>query len=175
MPMTPLDENDAYAGLLCGHLQAMVYRLRLLKPEHWDFQFAPAAPSARTLAVHAWQWLLCDRQHITEPDASRHPRVPEPPDDPQALCDALAAETENWRGLIRSLTPEQLASARKQFNEDGAAMNVRGFVCHMIQNCIYKHGQFSTIFFALGYDGTEPYTAPFPNPIYDEIFGPETD
>jgi hypothetical protein len=42
----------------------------------------------------------------------------------------------------------------------------------MIQNTIYKHGQFSTLYFALGLDGTEPYSAPFPNPIYAEIFGP---
>ena len=49
---------------------------------------------------------------------------------------------------------------------------MRGFVCHMIQNTIYKHGQFATIYFALGLDGTEPYNAPFPNPIYEQRFGP---
>lgn len=31
---------------------------------------------------------------------------------------------------------------------------------------IYKHGQLSTLFFALGLDGEEPYTAPFPNDVY---------
>ena len=50
-------------------------------------------------------------------------------------------------------------------------MNVRGFIAHMIQNVIYKHGQFATIFFALGMDGDGPYTAPFPNPIYKELLG----
>ena len=49
-------------------------------------------------------------------------------------------------------------------------MNTRGFVCHMIQNVIYKHGQFSTIFFALGLDGDGPYEAPFPNAIYKEVW-----
>ena len=50
-------------------------------------------------------------------------------------------------------------------------MNVRWFVGHMVQNTIYKHGQFSTIFFAQGLDGDGPYEAPFPNPIYAEVLG----
>ena len=161
------NENEAYAELLCGHLEGFVWRLRRLPADKWDYQFAPPAPSPRTLAVHAWQWLVCDRQHIAEPDARRHPPVPDPPDDPGAICDLLAEETERWRALIRSLTPEQMLAARRQFND--YPMNVREFVCHMIQNVIYKHGQFATIFFALGLDGTEPYAAPFPNPIYAEL------
>jgi hypothetical protein len=40
----------------------------------------------------------------------------------------------------------------------------------MIQNCIYKNGQLATIYFALGLDGTEPYEAPFPNPIYEQAW-----
>ena len=164
-------ENEAHVDLLCGHLEGFVWRLRRLPADRWDYQFAPPAPSPRTLAVHAWQWLVCDRQHIAEPDAMRHERIPDPPDDPQAICDLLAEEMERWRTLIRSLTPEQMDAERRQFNHPDAVMNVRGFVCHMIQNVIYKHGQFATIFFALGFDGTEPYAAPFPNPNYDEIKG----
>jgi hypothetical protein len=161
------NENQAYADLLCGHLEGFVWRLRRLPPEQWDYQFASPAPSPRTLAVHAWQWLICDRQHIAEPDARRHPPVPEPPDEPAAICDRLAEETERWRALILSLTPEQMRAERRQFND--YPMTVREFVCHMIQNVIYKHGEFATIFFALGHDGTEPYAAPFPNPIYAEL------
>ena len=161
------NENEAYADLLCGHLEGFVWRLRQLPPDKWDYQFAPPAPSPRILAVHAWQWLVCDRQHIAEPDARRHPPVPDPPNEPAAICDLLEEETENWRTLILSLTPEQMLAARRQFND--YPMNVRSFVCHMIQNVIYKHGQFATIFFALGLDGTEPYAAPFPNPIYAEL------
>ena len=163
------NENVAYENLLCGHLQSMTHRLRQIPADKFDFTFAPPAPTSRTLAVHAYQWLICDRYHITEPDAAKHPRVPDPPDDQQALCDALAEETENWRLLLRSLTPEMLDAPRFQFNLPQAEMTVRGFVCHMIQNCIYKHGQMSTIYFALGLDGTEPYAAPFPNPIYEEL------
>jgi len=121
--------------------------------------------------MHTLQWLQCDRQHINEPDASRHSRIPEAPKDPTELCDALEAESKVWSELLRSLSPEDLDRPGMQFNLPDNRMTVRGFVGHMIQNSIYKHGQFSELFFALGLDGTEPYSAPFPNPIYAEIFG----
>ena len=41
-------------------------------------------------------------------------------------------------------------------------MNVRGFLCHMVQNCLYKHGQFSTLYFALGLERRFALYAPFP-------------
>lgn len=163
-------ENRAYERLLCGHLESFLWRLRRLSPEQWDWTPDQAAPTARILAVHAWQWLICDRQHIDEPDAAKHARIPDPPTDPQALCDVLAEETERWRSLLRELTPARLDAPRSQFNRH--EMTVRDFICHMIQNTIYKHGQFTTLYFALGLDGREPYAAPFPNPIYDELFGP---
>ena len=170
MPAVPTGEVQAYEWLLCGHLEGLTERLRMLPKERWDWSPDPAAPSARTLAVHTWQWLQCDRQHILEPDASRHTRIPDPPLDEKAMCDALAVETENWRELIRGLTPEKMAEPRSQFGAE-PVLSVRWFVCHMIQNSIYKHGQFSLLFFALGLDGSEPYSAPFPNPIYDECYG----
>jgi hypothetical protein len=164
------NENELCMDLLGSHLDELVYRLRRIPADKWDWTFAPPAPTPRILATHAWQWLICDRQHIAEPDASRHPRIPDPPGDPQALCDALAEETRRWGELLLSLTPEQFIAERRQFN--GYPMNIRAFVAHMIQNCIYKNGQLATIYFALGLDGTEPYAAPFPNPIYEELFGP---
>jgi len=163
------NENELYAANLCGHLRQMVGRLRQIPADKWDWTFAPPAPTPRILATHAYQWLVCDRQHLTEPDVSKHVLVPEPPPgDTAALCDLLAEETENWDRLIRSLTPEQFAREQRQFVF--GLMNVRGFVGHMIQNCIYKNGQLATIFFALGLDGTEPYAAPFPNPAYEQAF-----
>ncbi len=168
-------ETEQYERLLCGHMGAMVHRLRQIPPERFDETFAPSAPTPRFLAVHAWQWLQCDRAHITEPDAAKHPRIPDPPTDPAALCDALATETENWRVLLRSLTPAQLDETRHQFNEPDARMTVREFVGHILQNNIYKHGQLTMLFFAWGYDGTEAYTAPLPNPIYAELFGERGD
>ena len=171
MSRIPTNEIEAYENLLISHLNMMVYQLRHMTEEQLDFTFASPAPTPRTLATHAWQWLICDRYHINEPDVTKHPRVPEPPADKDALADALAEETGNWRELIRSLTPERLEEPRLQFGEAAYPMTVRSFVCHMIQNSIYKNGQLSTIFYALGLDGTEPYTAPFPNPIYEEVLG----
>ena len=165
-------ENEAYAGLLCSHLRGMVWRLRQLPADKWDWTPDPAAPTARILARHTWQWLICDRHHIEEPDALLHPLVPEAPTDVNAMCDELAAETERWEELIRSLTPEQLSEPRMQFNQWDMG-TVRDFVCHMIQNSIYKHGQFSTLYFALGLDGTDPYDAPWPNPIYESLRNPQ--
>ncbi|MBV9848253.1 MAG: DinB family protein [Armatimonadetes bacterium] len=161
------NENEAYAGMLCGHLRDMTERLRLLPAHLWDWAPAPPAPTARILTAHTWQWLVCDRQHLAEPDARRHPLVPAPPADPKAMCDLLAEETERWQALILSLTPEQLDAPRLQFN--GRARGVRNFVCHMVQNSIYKHGQLTTLFFALGLDGDGPYTAPFPNDLYQSM------
>ena len=171
MSFQPHSENEAYASLLCGHLEEFTARLRQLPPEKWDWTPDPAGPTARILATHAWQWLQCDRQHIAEPDASEHWRIPEPPSDLEAMCNALQEETDRWRALLLGLTPEQLEEGRAQFNGN-FPMNVRAFVCHMIQNTIYKHGQFATLYFVLGLDGTEPYSAPFPNPIYEQCFGP---
>ena len=70
--------------------------------------------------------------------------------------------------MLLSLSSEQLDRPSCQFNASDAPYNVRGYICHMIQNVIYKHGQFSELYFALGLDGKEPYMAPFPNPIYEE-------
>ncbi len=165
--MTP--ETEAYAGLLCSHLQAMTTRLRLLTPEQWDWTPVPSAPTARQLASHTWQWLVCDRQHITETDVHRHPLVPDVPREPMAVCELLEEEAACWKSLILGLQPWQMDAWRRQFNR--APITVRGFVCHVIQNSIYKHGQLATLFFALGLDGTGPYNGPMPNPFYASLAG----
>lgn len=161
------DETETYVALLCGHLEQFVQRLRQIPPERWEWQPTPPAPSARILAEHAWQWLVCDRQHITNPDVPGHANVPDPPSSQQAMCDALADETERWRRLLAEMTPEQLAEPRSQFM--WRPVNVRWFVYHMVQNTIYKHGQLSTLYFMLGMDGVEPYDAPFPNRLYNAL------
>ena len=165
--MNPKNEVEAYVSLLVNHVLWMAHWLRDIPADKWDWQIEPCAPSPRMLAEHAWQWLVCDRQHILEPDARKHPDVPAPPADQQAFCDVLQAEAETWRALILSLTPEQLDAPRSQFN--AAPKTVRGFLCHIIQNSIYKNGQFTTLYYALGLDGTEPYDAPLPNPIYAKL------
>lgn len=164
-------ENEAIAQMLCGHLRAMTKRAQQIPPEKFDWTFAPPAPTPRTLVTHAWQWLICDRYHIEEPDASLHPPVPDPPAEQAALCAALAEETDRWEALILAQTPAQMDEKRHQFNDKSWDWSVRGSIHHMYQNVVYKHGQLATIYFALGLDGTEPYAAPFPNPIYVEVFG----
>ena len=166
--MEPKTELECYRMLLIMHLKSFVHCLRQLPADKWDWTPDQAAPTARILAAHAWQWLICDRQHIEEPDACRHSRIPDAPRDPEAFCAAFDAEIEQWNQMLKTLTPEQLDRPGKQFNLPNSAMNVRGFIGHIVQNTIYKNGQFSTLFFALGLDGTEPYDAPFPNPIYEE-------
>lgn len=156
--------------MLCGHLYTIVERGRAIPTDKFDWAFALPAPTARTLVTHTWQWLVCDRQHIEMPDASAHPRVPDPPEDQQALCDALAAETDRWRSLTESLTPEKMDEPRHQFN-DPRDWSIRGVLHHMYQNSVYKSGQISMIYFALGLDGEGLYEADFPNPIYDIVFG----
>ncbi len=160
-----LTENEIHIQTLCSHLHGMVHMLRKLPADQWDWTFAPPAPTPRILARHAWQWLTCDRQHIEEPDALKHAPIPDAPQDPTEMCDALQAETERWETMLRELTPEQMAEERHQFNSP-SPWSVRGIVGHMVQHCIYKSGQLSTIYFALGHDGDAPYSAPFPGPIY---------
>jgi len=145
-------------------------KLKLLRPEHWDWTPNVAAPTPRTVAVHAWQWLQCDRQHIENPNFLSHNDVAEPDGTLDAFCDAFAAETDTWEALLKRLGPADLDQPRGQFSNDGE-LNVRWFILHMIQNVIYKHGQLSEVFFALGYDGDQPYSSPFPNPIYAETRG----
>jgi hypothetical protein len=153
---------------LIGHLKGMLRWSRQMTPEQFDFTYHVAAPTARTLVTHAWQWLTCDRQHIEEPDASKHPLVMEAPQDMNALCDELEAETNRWDAMLQTLTAEQLDEVRHQFNNTDFDWSVRGCLYHMLQNTIYKHGQLSYLAFSFGLDGTEPYEAPFPNVFYKE-------
>jgi hypothetical protein len=143
----------------------------LMSEAQFDFTYNAAAPNARTLVTHAWQWLVCDRMHIEEPDASKHPRVPEAPESKAALIAELEAEASRWDELLKAMPAEKLDEKRHQFNRTESDWSVRGCVYHMLQNVIYKNGQLSYLAFSFGLDGTEPYAAPFPNPIYEEVFG----
>jgi hypothetical protein len=165
--MPEVDLKEECSRLLCGHLRSMVSRMRQVPEDLWDWTPDPAAPTTRLLAAHAWQWLVCDRQHIMEPDVTKHRFVPVPPTDPHAMCDAIDVEIENWREMLSQLSPEDLAQPRSQFNKGD--LNVAWFISHSLRNCIYKLGQFSTLYFALGLDGTDPYEAPFPNRFYEPL------
>ena len=152
--------------ILVEHLRAMTRGLRRISPEHWDWTYSVSAPTMRMIALHTLAWLQCDRQHLTIAEHKLHRLVPEPPSSPKEICDALWAEADKWETLLNSLSAEDLNREGCQFGDPEAKMTGRGFVVHMVQNVIYKHGQFATIFYALGYDGTGPYEAPFPNDLY---------
>lgn len=160
-------ENEAYVLFLRYHLQEFIKRLRQIPPDKWEWQPALPAPSARLLAEHAYAWLWTDRQHLLEPDATRHAHTPPPPVEQQALCNALEEEEKWWHDFLPPLTEEQLEEKRKQFGIP--SRTVRWFVGHTLQNVIYKNGQLATIYFALGLDGTEPYVAPMPNDYYAQL------
>jgi hypothetical protein len=168
--MTP-DLERAHSNLI-GHLKGMYHWASQMSEEQFDFTYHQAAPTARTLVTHAWQWLVCDRMHIEEADARKHTRVPDAPADKAALIAELEAEAKRWDEMLKAMPAEKLDEKRHQFNRTGFDWSVRGCVYHMLQNVVYKHGQLSYLAFAFGLDGTEPYDAPFPNPIYDEVFGP---
>lgn len=160
-------ENEAYVVLLCSHLSDMIAKLRALPAEKWDWTPALPAPSARMVAEHALEWLLTDRQHLEQPDITLHRPIPELPTDPEAFCAALEAERTFWSGALRALTPEQFLEERFQFGI--GPQDVRSLVVHITQQTIYKNGQLSTLFFALGLDGEEVYTAPHPNRFYGDL------
>ena len=154
-------------SLLRMHVRGMAYCLRQIPKDKWDWTVAPPAPTPRILAAHTLSWLICDRQHIEQPDAMLHALVPDVPADPAAICDALDAEVAKWGLLLDRLSLEDLDAPRSQFNE--YPMTVRAFLGHVVQNSIYKNGQMMTLFYALGLDGDAPYDAPFPNPIYAQL------
>lgn len=167
--MTP-DLAHAHENLI-GHLKCIHRWASRMSEEQFDLTYHPAAPTGRTLVTHTWQWLICDRYHIEEPDASKHAAVPDPPADKAALIAELEAEAKRWDEMLRAMPTEMLDEVRHQFNDTGFDWSVRGCVYHMLQNVIYKNGQLSYLAFSFGLDGTEPYAAPFPNPIYAEVFG----
>jgi uncharacterized damage-inducible protein DinB len=169
--MGPQTNLEALSSILLMHLRSMANSLRKLPADKWDWTYAPPAPTPRILATHALAWLQCDRQHINNADVMTHVPVPEPPTAPDAICAAMEAEANEWEKLLQGLTPADLDRPARQFGNPNYEINVRWFVAHMVQNVIYKHGQFATIFFALGLDGEEPYEAPYPNPIYKEVLG----
>ncbi|MBC8142855.1 MAG: hypothetical protein H7Y38_15630 [Armatimonadetes bacterium] len=172
-------EARLYQDYLCGEMSSMIHRLRRISPEHFDKTFALPAPTPRQLAVYAWSWLQFDRAHIEEPDATKHPRLPDPPTEPAALCDALGVEVEKWYWLLLSLTPEQLNEGRLIMNsqQDGE-VTVRQLIVNTLRNNVRIHGEFTMLYIAWGYDkpyGNTPHTAQLPNPFYDQQFGKPKD
>jgi hypothetical protein len=157
-------ETEVYQRMLCDYVLSMVGWLRKIPEDQWDWTPAVCAPTARQVAEHTWVTLVCDRQHVEQPDVSLHPLVPDPPREPAALCTALETEANWWRTWLEGQTAETYLVPRKQFGV--GPVNVRWMAYHITQQVVYKLGQLSTLYYALGLDGAEPYQAPSPNEYY---------
>ena len=105
-------ENEAYVELLCSHLSFLTDRLSRIPADKWEWTPTLSAPSPHILAEHTWHWLVADRQHLQEPDVTRHKPVPDAPASQKALCDAITAEKLQWHEILMALTPEQFAEER---------------------------------------------------------------
>lgn len=158
------NESEVYTRMMCGFVDSMVFWLRKIPDAQWDWTPAVSAPTARQVAAHTLVTLICDRQHVGQPDVLLHPLVPDPPESTAALCEALESEANWWREWLSRQAPESYLQPRKQFGI--SLVNVRWIVFHTMQQVVYKTGQLSTLYYALGLDGTEPYEAPQPNTYY---------
>ena len=169
MNLAPASELEGFDLFLAFHLNKLLERFKMMKPEDRDWSPNVAAPSARIIVEHTWQWLLCDRQHIMNPYVASHSDVAEAPASDDAFCEAFSLEIKEWRDMLASMDPKLLDEPRLQFGLEKNACNIRYFLGHTLQNVTYKSGQLSLLFFALGYDGPEQYSAPFPNEIYTHV------
>jgi hypothetical protein len=160
-------ETEAYISLLTSHLNLMAGRMEEIPPDKWDWAPSIAAPTPRIIGEQTWRWLVADHRHLTEPDMTRHERTPAPPPTQKDVCAALREEGDRWRELIARLTASQMDEERYHFG--AFPRNVRFMIGHITQQVTYKSGQLSTLYFALGLDGTEAFTAPVPNDDYDKL------
>lgn len=160
-------EHAFYSGQFAYHSAQLVERLRAIPDDRWEWAALPGAPTARQIALNAWQWLVSDRQHLTEPDARKHPRVPDPPESPAAFCDLLEDECRWWLDAMTNTPPERMNDRIPMFGGD--ALTVRCYLGHMLQNVIYKNGQISFLYFGLELEEPGPYVPPLPNESYDAL------
>ena len=58
------NETELYQRMLCGYLESMVYWLRKIPEEQWDWTPAVCAPTSRQVAEHTWVTLVCDHPWI---------------------------------------------------------------------------------------------------------------
>ncbi len=158
------NESELYTRMLYGYVEGMVRWLRQIPVERWDWTPAVSAPTVRQVAELTWCTLLGDRQHLEQPDVALHSLLPDPPRDPETLCKFLEEEVQWWRQWFAQQTEATYLAPRKQFGVFD--VNVRWMVYHAMQQVVYKMGQLSWLYYALGLDGTEPYQSPSYNEFY---------
>jgi hypothetical protein len=161
-----MTEAEAYDDILQSHLNKIITRARTMSEDQWLWSPAPCAPTTAALVNHAWTWLVSDRLQILDQNVKVF--CPEhAPASKDALVDALEIEAGEWNKMLTSMTSTYMDESRKNFGVQD--IDVRRLIAHMVQNVIYKSGQVSANFFALGLDGTEPYTAPFPKDVVEYL------
>jgi len=158
------NELEAFEVMTAGYVGSILRAARQIPEDKWNWSFSERTPTAREICEHTFAWLWCDRQQMTLLDRSLHLPTPDLPSERESMIELLADEGEDWRRLVRSLTPEQLLDERESW--DGDTSNLRSFLFHMGQHVIYKAGQIWMLNFELGLDGAEPYDAPYPNRYY---------
>ena len=160
-------EADSYSWLLRSHFDKIASRSNEMSEEQWLWRPTTPAPSARETVEHAWAWLISDRLHIENEVDMKTWRTPDPPQAKAAMVDEFEAEAARWSAMLDSMNDSTLDETRNRFGLQPAT--IRFLIQHMVQNVIYKSGQLSTLYFAQGLDGTEPFAAPLPNEIVDMI------
>jgi len=159
------NELEAFELMTAGFVGSILRAARQIPDDRWNWSFSERTPTPRETCEHAFIWLWCDRQQIQVLDRSLHRPTPDLPSDRESMIQMLQDEANEWRRMIRSLTPEHLNEERETW--DGDMRLIRSFLFHMGQHIIYKAGQIWMLAFELGLDGSGPYEAPYPNLYYD--------
>lgn len=157
-------ELEDFEVMTAGFVGSIVRAATGIPEDKWNWSFSARTPTAREICEHTFVWLWCDRQQMTVLDRSLHGPTPDLPPERESIILLLKEEAEEWRRLVRSLSPGQLLEERESW--DGETRNLRSFLFHMGQHVIYKAGQIWMLAFDLGVEGMEPYTAPYPNLDY---------
>ena len=158
------NELEAFELMTAGYVGSILRAAGKIPEEKWNWSFSERTPTAREICEHTFVWLWCDRQQVTVLDRDLHRPTPDLPSERAAMIELLLAEAQNWRTMIRSLTPEQLDEERESW--DGEARLIRSFLFHMGQHVVYKAGQIWMIAFELDSEHEGQYDAPYPNRFY---------
>ena len=157
-------ELETLELMTADYVRSILRAARLFPDDKWNWSFSERTPTAREICEHTFVWMWCDRQQMTVLDRGQHRPTPDLPDDRQAMIRLLQNEADEWRRLVRSLTPEKLNEEREPWA--GETRVIRSFLFHIGQHIICKAGQIWMLAFELGFDVDGPYDAPYPNRIY---------
>jgi hypothetical protein len=163
-------ETELYSKLLESYISEMLEKLNLLSEDQWCWQPSPPVPSAQMLATNALEWMICDRQHINEPDAKFHDPIPPTPVERECVMERLSAELKEWVRLLSQIRVEDLEAPRRQFNRlDADDQNVRWMMLNAVDNVARRLGELTPLWLALGHGGADPYQNKLPHECYERL------